>query len=195
MDWVHRMRVADGRAVLIRRAEHGDEPFIQRFMHSLSPHSRYQRFFHPLRELTEGMLEDIVQPDDRHSTALLAFAGPAHAEVVGLAQYDVVEAGQAEVAVLVAEGWRRVGLAKRLLCDLEIIAAAAGIAEARADILRDNPAALTLAQQVGCVVDTSTRELYTLHVTKRMGVPLMRLSERQIQRRGAGRQIQRRGAE
>jgi GNAT superfamily N-acetyltransferase len=179
------MRLADGRAVLIRRAEHGDEQFMQRFMQSLSAHSRYQRFLHPLRELTQSMLDGLVQPDDRYGTALLAFAGTAHAEVVGLAQYDVVEPGHAEVAVMVSEGWRRVGLARRLLSDLEIIAAAAGIGEARGDILRDNPAALTLAQQVGCAVDTSTRELYTLHVTKRIGLPLTRFSERQIQRRGA----------
>jgi len=171
VDWAHRTRVADGRGVVMRRALQGDEQFIQRFVRSLSAHSRYQRFFHPLRELTPSMLDRLVQPDDNQGAALLAFAGAAHTEVVGFAQYDVVEPAQAEVAVVVGDSWRRVGLATRLLRHLEILAAAAGIVEARADILRENPAALALAQQMGCVVDTSSRELYTLHFVKRVTLP------------------------
>jgi GNAT superfamily N-acetyltransferase len=166
MDWAHRMHLADGRAVLIRRAEAGDAQRIQRFTQNLSTQSRYERFFHPLHELTREMLAGIVQRDATHGAALLAFAEPAHADVVGMAQFDVVESGHAEVAVVVGESWRRIGLATQLLSDLEILAAAAGIGEAHADILRGNEAALTLARGVGCVVDTSVREPYTIHVTK-----------------------------
>jgi len=166
MDWIHRLHLADGRGVLIRRAVCEDGPRIQRFMQSLSTQSRYERFFHPLRELTHEMLKDIVQPDEAHGTALLAFSEPARGEVVGMAQFDVVEPGHAEVAVIVGEGWRRVGLATQLLTDLEVVAAAVGIGEAHADILRGNAAALTLARGVGCEVDTSVREPYTIHVTK-----------------------------
>jgi acetyltransferase len=166
MDWVHRLHLADGRGVLIRRAACDDGPQIQRFMQSLSTQSRYERFFHPLRELTHEMLSDVVQPDQAHGTALLAFSEPAHGELVGMAQFEVVEPGHAEVAVVVGEGWRRVGLATHLLTDLEVVAAAVGIGEAHADILRGNAAALTLARGIGCVVDTSVREPYTIHVTR-----------------------------
>jgi GNAT superfamily N-acetyltransferase len=183
IDWVHRTQVADGRAVLIRRASQGDEQFIQRFMQSLSALSRYQRFFYPLRDLTQSMMKSMVQPDETRGTALLAFGGGRHVEMVGMAQYDVVEPGQAEVAVIVDEGWRRVGLATQLLSDLEIIAAGANIVEARADILRENPAALTLAQQVGCLVDTSPREPYTLHVIKRVTLPLKHPFQQSLRRR------------
>src|SRR5689334_31723 len=120
MDWVHRLHLADGRGVLIRRAAHDDGPQIQRFMQSLSTQSRYERFLHPLRELTHEMLNDIVQSDEAHGSALLAFPEPAHGEVVGMAQFDVIERGHAEVAVVVGEGWRRVGLATQLLTDLEV---------------------------------------------------------------------------
>jgi acetyltransferase len=166
MDWVHRMHLADGRGVLIRRAVRSDGPQIQRFMQSLSAQSRYERFFHPLRELTHEMLNDIVQSDEAHGGALLAFADAAHTDVVGMAQFEVVEPGHAEVAVVVSESWRRVGLATQLLTDLEVLAASAGIGEAHADIRRGNAAALTLARGVGCVVDTSVRAPYTIHVTK-----------------------------
>ena len=183
VDWAHRTRVADGRGVVMRRALQGDEQFIQRFVRSLSAHSRYQRFFHPLRELTPSMLDRLVQPDDNQGAALLAFAGPADVEVVGLAQYEAVEPGQAEVAVMVGESWRRVGLAARLLRHLEIVAATAGIVEARADILRENAGALALAKQVGCVVDTSSRELYTHHVVKPMRLPSSHAFQQALERR------------
>lgn len=183
IDGARRVRVADGRVISIRRASQGDEQFMQRFVGSLSAHSRYQRFFHPLRELTPSMLERMVQPDDTHGAVLLALAGPVHAEVVGLAQYDVVEPGQAEVAVIVGESWRRVGLGTRLLRELEVLAAGAGIVEAHADILRENPAALALLQQMGYVVDTSARDLYTLHVVKRMMFPSRYSSRQALQRR------------
>jgi len=180
---MHRIQVADGRAVLIRRALHGDEPSIQGFVQGLSAQSRYERFLHPLREVTQSMLQDMVQPDEVHGTTLLALAGVADLEVVGLAQFDVVEPGHAEVAVIVDEGWRRVGLATRLLRALETASVAVGIAEAHADILRENPAALMLARQMGCVVEATSGDLYTLHVTKRMTLPSTNL-QRSLEERG-----------
>jgi GNAT superfamily N-acetyltransferase len=162
--WLHRTRVADGRAVLIRRATAGDEPAIQRFVESLSTHSRYQRYFIPLRELTQAMLARLVQPDEASGTALLAFAAEQPEPLIGFAQYDAVEPHEAEAAVVVGDGWRRVGLATVLLTDLETIAAAAGIHQLHADILRDNAAALQLARQLGCAVDTRSWAPHTVQV-------------------------------
>jgi len=166
--WLHRMRVADGRAIVIRRAAAGDETSIQRFTEALSADSRYQRYFIPLRELPQMMLDRLVQPDDEQGVALLAFAADGARELIGIAQYDAVDAHEAEVAVIVSEGWRRVGLAKALLTDLEVFIIAAGIVSVRADILRENGAALTLARQLGGVIDTRSRVPYTIAVVKAM---------------------------
>jgi GNAT superfamily N-acetyltransferase len=158
--------LADGRWVLVRRAQRGDEEAIQHFVRALSSQSRYERFFVPLHQLTEPMLERITRADDSDTVVMLALDG--RAEVVGMAQYDVIEDAEAEAAVMVGEAWRRVGLAKLLLSDLAVVIAAAGIAHVRADILRENRAAIALARQVGCVIDTRSRDPYAIHVVRHL---------------------------
>lgn len=170
-DRAHRSSLAGGRAVLIRRVAVGDEGNIQRFVAALSAQSRYQRFFIPLRELTHTMLERVVQFDDMRGAALLAFSGERPAEPIALAQYDIVGPGEAEAAVIVGEGWRRIGLATALLRHLQVLAAAAGIRRVRADILRDNAAALTLARQLGCVVEPRSGEPYAVQVVRQLHPP------------------------
>ena len=169
--WQRRTVVSDGRAVLLRRARSGDEGRIQNFVEALSWQSRYQRFFIPLRELPAAMMVRLVQPDDRRSAALLAFAGGEGGAVIGLAQYDAISdqataQNEAEAAVIVGETWRRVGLARQLLSDLAVIAASAGIVRVRAGILRDNAAALRLARQLGCLVDVHSSDSHAVHVVR-----------------------------
>src|SRR5215813_2216920 len=170
--WLHPRRVADGRTVIIRRAQPGDRHAIQRFVQSLSSQSRYQRYFGPLRALTNEMLDRLVQADEAQCVALVALAEAQAWEIVGLAQYDAVERGEAEAAVAVGEGWRRAGLATALLKDLALFAAATGIASLRADILRENGAALALARHLGCIVDTRSWSQYCVQVVKPMTTPL-----------------------
>jgi len=164
--WRHRTVVADGRAVLLRRATSGDEDRIQHFVRALSWQSRYQRFFIPLREVPAAMLTRLVQPDDTRGAAVLAFAASEGGDVVGFAQYDAMTEHEAEAAVIVDESWRRVGLARQLLLDLAVIAEAADIARVHADILRDNAAALRLAREVGCLVDPHPGDPHAVHVTR-----------------------------
>jgi acetyltransferase len=169
--WQHRTVVADGRAVLLRRAASGDEDRIQHFVRALSWQSRYQRFFIPLREVPAAMLQRLVQPDDKRGATLLALSGGEGGAVIGLAQYnatidDEAAETEAEAAVIVAEDWRRVGLARQLLTDLAVIAEAADIVRVRAGILRDNAAALRLAREVGCVVEPHSRDRHAVQVIR-----------------------------
>jgi acetyltransferase len=86
--------------------------------------------------------------------ALLALTG--HGEAVGLVQYVGPETLEsAEVAVVVADAWRRVGLGAQLLMYLERVATAAGVQHVEADILRDNVAAVGLASKLGARVGRS----------------------------------------
>lgn len=163
---MNRVRVRDGRTVLIRRAAPEDEAALQRFVITLDALSRYQRFFNPLRELTGGMLAHLVRHDPRDASALIAFGGPRCTEIAGLAQYDVINRGEAEAAVLVGERWRRVGVASALLSALAALAAVAGIERVRADILRGNVAALTLAREFGGAIDTRVQDPLAVQVVK-----------------------------
>ena len=141
-------RLSDGREVVIRAARGGDEPLIQAFIGRLSLASRYQRFFLALHELSAPVLEHIVHGDAHSEAALLALT--AQGEVVGLVQYVGTETlERAEVAVVVGDAWRRVGLGVQLLMQLERVATAVGVGHVEADIQRDNIAAIELASKLG----------------------------------------------
>ena len=147
-------RLSDSRKVLIRAARAGDEPLIQAFVGRLSLTSRYQRFFLALHELSAPVLEHLVHGDARSEAALLALS--EQGEVVGLVQYVGPETLEsAEVAVVVADAWRRVGLGAQLLMHLERVATAAGVGLVEADILRDNVAAIELASKLRARVGKS----------------------------------------
>jgi acetyltransferase len=147
-------RLNDGRAVVIRAARAGDELVIQAFIARLSLTSRYQRFFMPLRELSAPVLEHLVHGDAHSEVALLALIEGR--EVVGLVQYVGPQTLEnAEVAVVVADAWRRIGLGAQLLRHLERVAMAAGVERVEADILRDNIAAIELASKLGARVRKS----------------------------------------
>jgi acetyltransferase len=173
-DWRHRACLQDGRCVLVRLAAAGDEASIQEFVSRLSPESRYQRFFLALRELPQPLLERMISADVGSAAALLAMAYDfrGSASVVGLAQYAKNDGSDsADVAVVVGERWRHVGLAVHLLTDLSVVAAAFDVAQAEADILRNNGAALHLAGKLGCKVSSGFGSSYLVHVSKKLTMP------------------------
>ena len=147
LGWADPVRLRDGRSVLIRPARRSDAELVQAFVRGLSAASRYERFFLAFRELPPSLLERIVGADQRHDVSLLALTActDTRIAVVGLAQYAVGGDGAAEVAVVVGERWRRAGLATRMLFGLGEFAAANGLKQVQADILRQNAAALGLA--------------------------------------------------
>jgi GNAT superfamily N-acetyltransferase len=150
--WV--IRLDDGRKVEIRAAKGGDEALIEAFIARLSATSRYQRFFMPLHGLSAAMLDHLVHGDPRCEAALLALTEDR--EVVGLVQYVGPQTLEnAEVAVVVADAWRRIGLGAQLLRHLERVATAAGVGRVEADILRDNIAAIELAAKLGARIGKS----------------------------------------
>ena len=170
----YRARLGDAREVLIRAARSGDEQSIQAFVGGLSLVSRYQRFFLSLRELPSAMLDHLLRPDPGGEAALLALNthGDRCTEVVGLVQYGAASAGNsAEVAVVVADAWRRSGLATRLLSDLTQVAACTGVTHIEADILRDNFAAIQLASKLGANPGTSPNGHTLVRVSRALAVP------------------------
>jgi RimJ/RimL family protein N-acetyltransferase len=143
--------LSDGRTVMIRRARAGDEARVQGFVTALSLQSRYQRFFLGLRELPAEVLARMLSENAAQSCTLLAWSDAS--VVVGMAEYQRAGAGEVEVAVVVGEAWRRVGLAACLLRALGAHSQGWGIERISAEILRDNVAALSLALHAGCVIE------------------------------------------
>jgi acetyltransferase len=153
--WIDVWRLADGRRVSLRPMLPQDAALQQAMVRALSPASRYQRFFAPIRELPEAWLERLTHIDDRLTQALIVEGfDQGRAQAVAEARY-VVDGGaapMAEFAVVVADAWQRQGLARRLLCTLLRMAAEQGLQRLYGDVLATNQAMLQLARSLGFTV-------------------------------------------
>jgi acetyltransferase len=149
-------RLRDGRSVLVRFARRGDEPMIQAFVGALSLESRYRRFFFGLRELPDTMMDRIVNAERHGEIALvgLAASNDGYVSIVGMAQLmrGAESPDTGEVAVVVAESWRRAGLGQRMLESLNELAESSTVTVIQADILRENLPAVRMATKSGADV-------------------------------------------
>ena len=149
--WIDVWHLPGGRRVTVRPVLPQDAELEQAMVRALSPASRYQRFFSPIRELPQGWLERLTQIDYHQQQALIAetFVGE-QAVAVAEARYVVDATGrEAEFAVVVADDWRHLGLARRLLQALLRAAAEAGLQRMVGDVLATNRAMLSLAHSQG----------------------------------------------
>ena len=148
---IDRWTLAGGRRVIVRPVLPQDAELEQSLVRGLSPEARYNRFFNPIRELSPGQLEQMTQIDYRRHVALVAesFDGGA-ARVVGEARYVIDEGGHgAEFAVVVADDWRRLKLATRLLRTLCEHACEAGLESLYGDVLASNEPMLAMLRRLG----------------------------------------------
>lgn len=145
------LRLADGTAIVLRAARPEDGALIQSFVRALSPHTRYQRFFSPIHELTPQLLERFTQDDPQGAFTVLALAQDGAREVpVAMAQYVATSSPlQADFAVVVADAWQRRGLGRKLVETLICVARAAGIEQLEGDILVENEAMRRMMRAMG----------------------------------------------
>ncbi len=149
--WIDVWHLAGGRKFTLRPVLLQDAELEQALVRALSPASRYQRFFSPIRELPGGWLERLTQIDYQQQQALIVetFVGDQPVAVAE-ARYVVDATGeQCEFAVVVADDWQHLGLARRLMHCLMSSAAHAGLKRIVGDVLADNHAMLSLARGLG----------------------------------------------
>ncbi|MEC4718456.1 GNAT family N-acetyltransferase [Noviherbaspirillum sp. CPCC 100848] len=167
------VRLRDGTAVTLRAVRLDDGERIQDLVRGLSLDSRYQRFFHPLHELSPDMLARFLQDDPTGAITLLATVQQGGEETaIAMAQYvcDPYPV-RGEFAVVVADAWQRGGLATRLIQTLICVARAAGIAILQGDVLADNEAMVRLMVNMGFVLDDSEDGAYLLKASKVLEAP------------------------
>jgi acetyltransferase len=141
----------DGRRVTVRPILPQDAELEQSLVRGLSPEARYNRFFNPLRELPSELLARMTQIDYERHVALVAESFVDEAErVVGEARYVLDEdGGAAEFAVVVADDWRRQGIAARLVRALSQHARASGLARLYGEVLASNRPMLAMLRRLG----------------------------------------------
>ena len=137
----------DGDALLmVRPVGVADAARMQAFVQALSPEARFDRWFAPIPVLGPAELARITHPR-APGTGLVAL-DPGGA-IVGHAELALDDAGAAEFGVVVAEAWRRRGLAAGLLDLVETHARQAGINEIGALVRAGNTAMLALGARLG----------------------------------------------
>jgi acetyltransferase len=115
----------------------------------LGERSRQQRFLAVRPRLGERELERLARVDHWHREALVAWA-PAPRRPVAVARYARgAEFDRAELAVVVADEWQRLGVGRALVRALASRALAAGIRRFSFTALAGNRGALALAGELG----------------------------------------------
>ncbi len=129
--------------VSVRDLSAGDEPGLRALFGSLSGDTIYKRFQMPFPRVPESMLAHLMGHAGGRS--LVAVAG---GEIVGHALYAGGPDGEAEVAVVVEDGWQSRGIGKLLLAGLARKAAGRGVEAFNAVALGENRRVLGLADSV-----------------------------------------------
>lgn len=142
--------LTDGTTIEIREASPQDRDAVHRLHTSLSPESRYLRFFSINPAIAEQIADRICRrPDSDHAALLAVLRGT----VIGVAGYERPRTGgDAEIAMAVADHMHHRGVGTLLLEHLGALARRRGIRAFNADTLADNHAMLRLLADAGLPV-------------------------------------------
>ena len=142
----------DGTPVLIRPVRPEDAQLLQEGFDRLSDVSRYRRFLHPVKQLTDAQLRYLTEIDYHDHMAWLAvdLSQPSR-PAVGVARHIRLthRSSVAEVPVTVVDAHQGKGLGTRLLGMLAHSAAENGIDTWVAYVLSDNTPMLKLFRDLG----------------------------------------------
>jgi acetyltransferase len=141
---------------VVRPALPQDKDMQHAFVRDLSDEARYYRFMTRFSDLPEAMAERFTAIDYIGHVALVAeMFADASATTIGEARYIVDAAGDAaacEFAIVVADDWQDMGLARILLTRLADHAASSGIRRMSGDTIATNTAMISLVARTGFAV-------------------------------------------
>ncbi len=151
--WEADVVLRDGTTTHLRPICPSDADALQRFQLGQSERSSYFRFFAPVRRLSDRDLALFTHVDHVDRVALVAVRtspdDPNVEDIIGVARYDVVEPGLAEVAFNVADPLQGVGLGSVLLEHLAAAARERGLRRFTADVLPQNSGMLAVFRDAG----------------------------------------------
>lgn len=139
----------DGTPILLRPIDQGDAGLLRDAWNRTSPESQRRRMHGPAA-LSSRTLADLVDVDHDDHEAVVAI-DPDEYAIVGVARYirDPRRSDEAELAVLVVDGWQRRGVASELVASLTARALEAGIRRYVALVGPDNVPALHALRRLG----------------------------------------------
>ena len=149
-------RTADIAPVTLRQIRPDDAGALQGFVRALSPASRRLRFHAALNELSEATLKALTCVDQRgHVAFVLTVTERGTERIVGEARYAVSgDRETAEFGIAVADTFRGLGLADRLLAKLVDAARADGLRWLVGEVLAGNARMLGFIRRYGFAATT-----------------------------------------
>jgi acetyltransferase len=155
LQYVSTWTMKDGNQVTIRPIRPEDEPLMVRFHETLSDRSVYLRFFSSLslsrRVAHERLLRICFGDYDREMALVAELTDPCgETRIIAVGRMSKLHAGnEAEVAVLVADKFQKLGLGNELLRRVVQIARAEQLSRLSAEMLTDNIAMQLLFRRNG----------------------------------------------
>jgi GNAT superfamily N-acetyltransferase len=153
---IDRLRLADGRELIVRPVLAFDAAAEQDFVRALSAGSRQRRFHVGLRELPPALLRAMTEVDHDAHVAIVAeaFGDNDEATIVADARYvrgptAELAHDEAEFAIAVADAWQGAGLGRALMKHLARHAARHGITRLVGDVQQGNAAMFAIADSLG----------------------------------------------
>jgi GNAT superfamily N-acetyltransferase len=149
--------LANGRKVVVRPIQPSDADELLRGFRSLSPETRYRRFFGAVNDLDAAALAYLTNVDGTHHVALVATTESLDLKSergVGVARYvrSEVDPAVAEAAVVVVDDMQRQGVGSLLTNALVQVARASGIDRFRCEVLESNDVVVRALSEAGARV-------------------------------------------
>lgn len=142
----------DGLKLRLRELRSDDRARLNAFLARCSAESIRTRFFRPIREFSDALLDQLMAADGRRHLALIITQGEGENEEIvaeGRAAAEAERPQIADIAFLVQDELQRRGIATRLLAELTARACSNGFTHLSADVLADNRAMLALIRKTG----------------------------------------------
>ena len=136
---------ADGSVVRIRPVREDDEKALEAMNGRVSDESIYLRFFGISRTMADEYTHHLAAEQDGHVALVAEYGG----DVVGIASYELLRTGEAEMAFLLQDSVHGRGIGTLLLEQLAATARENGIQRLRADTLGVNAKMLRVLANSG----------------------------------------------
>jgi GNAT superfamily N-acetyltransferase len=152
-DWAEELTLPKGQRIRLRLVRPDDKERLRAGFATLSPESRFLRFFTQKESLTNAELRYLTECDQESHVALGAVAldeNGVEAEGLGVARYVTLpeRPSTAEVAVAIVDRMHGQGLGRLLLSRLVAAARERGVARLRVEFLEKNVAMRSLVEQL-----------------------------------------------
>src|SRR4051795_8505917 len=136
--------LADGSIAVVRALRADDGAALHELHEQVSDEAIRLRFFSVARHAAHAYVEHVLVDG-----GTLALVAEQRGRIVGLATAEPMTVQRCEVAFLVADDARGLGVGTLLLEHLAALALSRGITEFEADVLAENHAMLTVLAQAG----------------------------------------------